>query len=144
MHGQNRRHRILLGRWIRAITRGRSWIRSGQCELWRATAAGCRDISVAGLPNRVGSYGGKDPRNRSVAQKLEETFAGTGIAHDVKEYPEAEHSFLNNHETSFFKMLQIIHIAYDEPAAKDARRRIVSFFESIWAVREHHTPVAHP
>jgi dienelactone hydrolase len=28
-------------------------------------------------------------------------------------------------------MLQIIHIAYDEPAAKDARRRIVSFF------REH-------
>jgi dienelactone hydrolase len=42
-----------------------------------------------------------------------------------------DHSFLNNHETSFFKMLQIIHIDYDEPAAKDARRRIVSFF------REH-------
>jgi carboxymethylenebutenolidase len=79
----------------------------------------------------VGSYGGKDPWNRSVAQKLEETLAGTGIAHDVKEYPEAGHSFLKNHETSFFKMLQIIHIAYDEPAAKDARRRIVSFF------REH-------
>jgi carboxymethylenebutenolidase len=68
------------------------------------------------------------PSNRSVAQKLEETLAGTGIAHDVKEYPEAGHSFLNNHETSFFKLLQIIHIAYDEPAAKDARRRIVSFF----------------
>ena len=43
----------------------------------------------------VGSYGGKDPWNRSVAQKLEETLAGTGIAHDVKEYPEAGHSFLN-------------------------------------------------
>ena len=35
----------------------------------------------------VGSYGGKDPWNRSVAQKLEETLAVTGIAHDVKEYP---------------------------------------------------------
>jgi carboxymethylenebutenolidase len=76
----------------------------------------------------VASYGAKDRWNRGVAQKLEETLAAAGIAHDVKEYPEAGHSFLNNHDTLLFKALRVIRIGYDEPAAEDARRRIVSFF----------------
>lgn len=76
----------------------------------------------------VGSYGAKDPWNRDVAQKLQETLATAGIAHDVKEYPKAGHSFLNNHDTLLFKALQVIHVGYDEPAAQDARKRIVSFF----------------
>jgi carboxymethylenebutenolidase len=77
----------------------------------------------------VASYGAKDRWTQGVPQQLEQTLTAAGIAHDVKEYPEAGHSFLNNHETSFFKMLQIIHIGYDELAAQDARRRIVSFFQ---------------
>ena len=77
----------------------------------------------------VGSYGAKDRWNRGVAQKLEQTLAATGVAHDVKEYPEAGHSFLNNHDTLLFKALRVIHIGYDEPAAEDARRRIVTFFQ---------------
>lgn len=76
----------------------------------------------------VASYGAKDRWNRGVAQALEQTLAAAGIAHDVKEYPEAGHSFLNNHGTWWFKALRVIHIGYDEPAAEDARRRIVSFF----------------
>jgi carboxymethylenebutenolidase len=76
----------------------------------------------------VASYGAKDRWNRGVAHKLEETLAAAGIAHDVKEYPEAGHSFLNNHDTLWFKALRVIQIGYDEPAAEDARRRIVSFF----------------
>jgi carboxymethylenebutenolidase len=47
----------------------------------------------------------------------------------VKEYPEAGHSFLNNHDTLLFKVLRVIHIGYDGPAADDARRRIVTFFQ---------------
>jgi hypothetical protein len=31
----------------------------------------------------------------------------------------------------WFKALGVIQIGYDEPAAEDARRRIVSFFVSI-------------
>lgn len=77
----------------------------------------------------VGSYGAKDHWNHGVAQKLEQTLARAGIAHDVKEYPEAGHSFLNNPGNWWFKALGVIQIGYDEPAAQDARRRIVSFFQ---------------
>jgi len=76
----------------------------------------------------VGSYGARDRWNRGVAQKLERTLAAAGIAHDVKEYPDAGHSFLNNPGTWWFKALRIVDIGYDEPAAEDARRRIVRFF----------------
>jgi len=76
----------------------------------------------------VASYGAKDHWNRGVAHKLEQTLTASGIAHDVKEYPEAGHSFLNQHDTLLFKALRVIQIGYDEPAAEDARRRIVSFF----------------
>lgn len=76
----------------------------------------------------VGSYGAKDYWNRGVAQKLEETLTKACIAHDVKEYPKAGHSFLNNHDDLWFKALRVIHIGYDEAAAEDARRRIATFF----------------
>ena len=76
----------------------------------------------------VGSYGAKDRWNPGVAQKLEQTLTAADIAHDVKEYPEAGHAFLNNHDSLLFKALRVIHIGYDESAAEDARRRMVSFF----------------
>ena len=53
---------------------------------------------------------------------------GLGIDHDVKEYPGAGHSFLNDHHTVFFKVLKVVGVGYHEPSAQDARRRIVSFF----------------
>ena len=54
--------------------------------------------------------------------------------HDVKEYPEAGHGFLNNHDPSeipflFVLMSKLNRIGYDEPAARDAQARIVSFFD---------------
>jgi carboxymethylenebutenolidase len=52
------------------------------------------------------------------------------VAHDVKEYPDAGHSFLNNHHDAFFKMMKVFGIAYHEPSAQDARRRIVAFFNA--------------
>jgi carboxymethylenebutenolidase len=52
------------------------------------------------------------------------------VAHDVKEYPEAGHSFLNDHRTAFFNMLKIIGIGYHEASAQDARRRILAFFNT--------------
>lgn len=76
----------------------------------------------------VGSYGAKDRWNRGVAQKLEQTLTAAGIVHDVKEYPDAGHSFLNHHDSLLFKALRVIDIGYDEPAASDARARITTFF----------------
>jgi len=76
----------------------------------------------------VGSYGAKDRGSRGVAEQLERLLTILGIDHDVKEYPDAGHSFLNQHDTVLFKVVRIIGIGYHEPSARDARRRIVSFF----------------
>ena len=51
-----------------------------------------------------------------------------GVDHDVKEYPDAGHSFLNNHQNVLFKMLKVVGIGYHGPSAEDARQRIIAFF----------------
>ena len=51
-----------------------------------------------------------------------------GVEHDVKEYPGAGHAFLNDHRDPLSRAMTIVHIGYDELSAKDARQRIVSFF----------------
>ena len=76
----------------------------------------------------VGSYGAKDPWNRNVAAQLDRALERVGVPHDIKEYPSAGHSFMNNHEAFWFKALRFTGIAYDEEAALDAQRRIAAFF----------------
>jgi len=76
----------------------------------------------------VASYGAKDPWNHGVAQQLEQTLSAVGIAHDVKEYPEAGHSFMNNPDTWWFGALRVIHVGYHEQSSEDAQQRIISFF----------------
>jgi carboxymethylenebutenolidase len=78
----------------------------------------------------VGSYGAKDRWNRGVAAQLDRILSAASIDHDVKEYPDAGHSFLNDHHTVLFRMMKVIGVGYDEPSAQDARRRIVSFFNA--------------
>jgi carboxymethylenebutenolidase len=46
----------------------------------------------------VGSYGGKDRTLRGAADRLERALTAVGVEHDVKEYPEAGHSFFNDSE----------------------------------------------
>jgi carboxymethylenebutenolidase len=76
----------------------------------------------------VASYGAKDLWNKGVAERLEKVLTALNVPHDVKEYPDAGHSFLNNHQDAFFKLLKVIRISYHEPSARDARRRIITFF----------------
>lgn len=88
----------------------------------------------------VGSYGGKDRTLRGAADRLERVLTAVGVEHDVKEYPEAGHSFLNDHEgagdkNSFpFSVLEPVFgilspgSGYHEAAAQDARSRILVFF----------------
>jgi carboxymethylenebutenolidase len=84
----------------------------------------------------VGSYGGRDRTLRGAATKLDGALANAGVIHDVKEYPNAGHSFLNNHEglndpMPFFVVgisKLVMHSGYREEDASDARGRIVSFF----------------
>jgi len=84
----------------------------------------------------VGTYGAKDRTLRGAAQRLERALTAAGVDHDVKEYPEAGHGFLNDHARDHVPALFVVMGkltgagGYDEASAEDARRRIVTFFNS--------------
>lgn len=78
----------------------------------------------------VGSFGAKDhtPRARGAAARLERALIAAQVDHDVVEYPEAGHAFLNDDHDMVSRMMRIARIGYHEPSARSARRRIVAFF----------------
>lgn len=86
----------------------------------------------------VASFGGKDVLLRGAATRLGDSLTAVGVAHDVKEYPDAGHGFLNDHEGAGDKPPLLFAVmgklttgpGYHEPSARDARRRIVSFFDA--------------
>ena len=86
----------------------------------------------------VGSYGAKDRRLRGAADRLERALTAVGVEHDVKEYPEAGHAFLNDHDGAHDTIPVLFAVmgkltpgaGYHEPSAQDARRRILSFFNT--------------
>ena len=78
----------------------------------------------------VGSYGGKSRWEKGVALQLEQALQRAIVPHDVKEYPDAGHSFMNNKEQFWFKMLRFTGIGYNASATMDARQRISSFFHT--------------
>ena len=77
----------------------------------------------------VASYGAKDRWSRGVAVELDRVLTALQVDHDVKEYPDAGHSFLNDHPNPLFRMLKVVGIGYHEASAQDARRRISAFFD---------------
>jgi carboxymethylenebutenolidase len=82
----------------------------------------------------VASYGAKDRSLKGAAAKLEVALTDAGVPHDVKEYPDAGHSFLNDHDPTdlgrvMATMFKASGSVYHEPSATDARRRILAFFD---------------
>lgn len=82
----------------------------------------------------VGSYGAKDPTLRGAAASLERLLTAAGVPHDIKEYPVAGHSFLNDHDPADVNALvvalsRLSKSRYHDASATDARRRIVAFFD---------------
>jgi carboxymethylenebutenolidase len=83
----------------------------------------------------VGSFGRKDFTLRGAADRLDQAMADNGIAHDVKEYPDAGHGFLNDHQAAGDPMPVMIRVlgpvmgfGPHAEATADARQRISSFF----------------
>lgn len=95
------------------------------------------DRFLTGACPIIGSFGAKD-RSMGLggaAARLERALSAAGVDHDVKEYPDAGHSFLNNHDradvsTLFVVMAKLTRAGYHEPSANDACRRIISFFDT--------------
>jgi len=86
------------------------------------------ETALAGACPIVGSYGAKDRWAAGAAARLEQVLTELGVDHDVKEYADAGHSFLNDHHTPLFRMMKVFGIGYHEASAEDARRRIAAFF----------------
>lgn len=78
----------------------------------------------------VASYGAKDRALKGTAPKLARSLATLGVEHDVKEYPDAGHSFLNRHNLGPFSALErVAGLGYHQPSAEDAWDRILRFFD---------------
>jgi len=89
------------------------------------------DGTLRGACPVVASYGGKDKTLRGTAAKLRGGLERAGVEHDVREYPEAGHSFLNRHDLGpGGALLRVAGIGYHEPSAEDAWGRILRFFEA--------------
>ncbi len=87
--------------------------------------------ALAGACPIVASYGKKDVSMRGAAEKVEKALTTLGIAHDVKEYPSAGHSFLNDEyfgPKPTHPLQRIMHLGPDPVAAPDAWARIEAFF----------------
>jgi carboxymethylenebutenolidase len=79
----------------------------------------------------VASYGGRDRYLRGAASTLETALAERGVAHDVKEYPDAGHAFLNVEDASPWYLAPmtrlVMHVGPDPMASQDAWARIEEF-----------------
>lgn len=90
------------------------------------------DDALAGACPIVASYGGRDRSLRGAAGRIESSLARLGVPHDVKEYPAAGHSFLNDAPTgsAATRLLtrRILGAGPEPESAADAWRRIEGFF----------------
>ena len=79
----------------------------------------------------VASYGAKDPGSRGVPAKLEYHLTRLGVPHDVKQYPDAGHSFLNDDDIGPWwirPLFKVGGVGPEPESAADAWRRIDAFF----------------
>ena len=86
--------------------------------------------ACAGACPIVASYGARDRGLRGRAERLEQALTRIGVAHDVKEYPDAGHSFLNRFNAGplLTPLMHVGGLGYHHPSAEDAWQRILAFF----------------
>jgi carboxymethylenebutenolidase len=79
----------------------------------------------------LGNYGGKDKQLAGAKQQLDACLTELKVEHDIKEYPDAGHAFMNPRQGGgpvFGTLLKISGAKPNPEAAKDAWRRIETFF----------------
>ncbi len=87
---------------------------------------------LAGACPVVASYGRRDRMLPDRAARLERILGELGVEHDVKEYPEAGHSFLNriNGGPLIGQAQKLLGFSHHHASAEDAWRRILTFFDA--------------
>ncbi len=90
------------------------------------------DEALEGACPIVASYGGRDRYLAGAADRLRDTLLRRGVPNDVKEYPDAGHSFLNDVDDSpwFLRPVvgTVLHGGPVPASAEDAWKRIGAFF----------------
>jgi len=79
----------------------------------------------------VASYGGRDKALKGSSTRLRAGLEAAGVAHDVREYPSAGHSFLNDEENGpklLRPLMRVSGVGPEPAAAADAWERIEAFF----------------
>jgi len=87
--------------------------------------------ALAGACAILGNYGGKDSQLKGAKTKLDSTLTKLGVIHDIKEYPNSGHGFMNPEQGGgpiFGPLLRITGAKPNPDDAKDAWRRIEGFF----------------
>ena len=78
----------------------------------------------------VASYGGRDRGLSGAAAKMDRALTSLGVEHDVQEYPDAGHSFMNRHNGGpLTAVARVVGVGYHHPSAEDAWGRILRFFD---------------
>ena len=87
---------------------------------------------LAGACPVVGSYGARDVTLRNRAERLRGALTALGVEHDVKEYADAGHSFMNriNAGPVLGLVVDAARFGYHHPSSEDAWRRILEFFST--------------
>jgi carboxymethylenebutenolidase len=79
----------------------------------------------------VASYGARDKVvGQAMAERLERHLSALGVAHDIKTYASAGHSFfsqVDGWQGMLARLPSPMHVGYDEQAAEDGWRRILDF-----------------
>jgi carboxymethylenebutenolidase len=82
----------------------------------------------------VASFGAKDRALRKAPQRLAQAVEKLGIEHDIKVYPDAGHAFLHQSAGEpgpvMSMLVRLTHAGYHEASARDARSRIIAFFDA--------------
>ncbi len=82
----------------------------------------------------VASFGARDWALRKAPQRLGQALQALGVEHDIKVYPDAGHAFLHQPADRSGPvagvLARITHAGYHEASARDARRRIIAFFDA--------------
>lgn len=89
------------------------------------------DAVLEGACPIVGSFGAKDKQLAGATKTLNAVLTKKNIKHDIKEYPEAGHAFMNPHQAGgpvFGNLLRITGAKPNPEAAADAWSRIEKFF----------------
>lgn len=91
---------------------------------------------LRGICPAVGGWGRKDLIYGGHGDRLERHLTALGVDHDIKTYPEAGHSYMNDHHTYVFRHLagySPLRARHDPDAAEDSWRRVLAFFEKTLA-----------